>query len=438
MSSGGSAPGSIAGVDLGVLRSLMRENEEFAQLSEKYPMVAEMLLADAAGVRDTLADMQVEVRSTSETGRNSGGEAQGELEHRDVPVSEKLLGDTVSDGSSRVCDLCGDVVATGRWEAHISLWCSALESSGSDEERGSRSGTEGIVSGDSRRVTVEDGTVVSAGKLEGGVAAASSDSSPEKSGGDGVTIPEHLRALLLMDKQKEGVEDDREEQSSGTVSASSSFSRTFRVECVGDSLTEGYYGEYPSLQFHPYSDILRRSCEAEFGPRQTQVLVRNSGVSGESSAEIAHRVASEVVPKYGRGTPLDVAILLGGTNDLVDCSPREIVDNLTTTIALLQEAGAVVVSLSVPEHGIEQTQNSLAERTRRTRAAVNAELSQFCMANGIVFVDISSFLGVHSDGHLGANEVWFDTLHLTPHGYDMLGSLVSTCVQSLLEARLAK
>jgi len=42
------------------------------------------------------------------------------------------------DGSSVLCDRCGDLVKRGRWDAHASLWCRALDLDGG----GDLSGTE--------------------------------------------------------------------------------------------------------------------------------------------------------------------------------------------------------------------------------------------------------------------------------------------------------
>ncbi|KAJ9457608.1 hypothetical protein DIPPA_15798 [Diplonema papillatum] len=48
--------------------------------------------------------------------------------------ASEALQQTVQSGESRVCEFCGDVVATSRIEAHGTRWCPALPNPSSDSD----------------------------------------------------------------------------------------------------------------------------------------------------------------------------------------------------------------------------------------------------------------------------------------------------------------
>ena len=104
-----------------------------------------------------------------------------------------------------------------------------------------------------------------------------------------------------------------------------------KILCIGDSLTYGMLmnGE---IQSHPYTLFLTG-------------YVTNEGVCGETTGQIVFRL-SELL----KTQTFDYVILLAGSNDVgYGLSPKKIISNLQFGYDLINESGAKLITVTIPE-----------------------------------------------------------------------------------------
>jgi len=131
------------------------------------------------------------------------------------------------------------------------------------------------------------------------------------------------------------------------------------VAALGDSITARYRLAYS------YPDLLGR---------WRNVPVQNFGVSGETTAQMLHRLA-EVLDSG----PSQVVVIMGGTNDIARGMPvEETLHNLQTIAERVRDAGRRPVLVCPPPSGAFQLERAQALR---------AGLRDYAGAQGIVFVD---------------------------------------------------
>ncbi|OLN88813.1 hypothetical protein CCHL11_01926 [Colletotrichum chlorophyti] len=195
---------------------------------------------------------------------------------------------------------------------------------------------------------------------------------------------------------------------------------TLRIFCFGDSLTAGY-SSYGAV-YRPYSVALVERLSRDL--RSTQVVAVDNGMPGDvvSQGAFAQRFESEV----GQ-TKYDWAIILGGTNDLAyNVPPQRIFDSLRRVYDSALARGIKVLALTVPECSAKNA--DLDARRRELNAAILSHKAQNYHA-----FDLNPRIPYHALTDRERARYWDDGLHLTPAGYDWMGTHVADALGDLVE-----
>ena len=230
------------------------------------------------------------------------------------------------------------------------------------------------------------------------------------------------------DGPKEGPEDGPEDEDIMEENKTGADKRTEdetekRILCIGDSITEGYYmgGE----AFHPYSKKLTELLNAENNTNTYNVY--NEGVSGECVYQEMTGRMPLILQKY---KPLDLVIILGGTNDLnqMNCSERNLFEHIKQLHDMAHEAGAKTVAITVPDS------NVASMPIRKTREAIWKALNEKIRAyaekrDDVILCDLAAELPYRALNEDERLEYWDDNLHYTPRGYDRMAEIIYDSIQ---------
>jgi acyl-CoA thioesterase-1 len=171
--------------------------------------------------------------------------------------------------------------------------------------------------------------------------------------------------------------------------------RTFVA--LGDSLTAWAFapGSWRASASAAWPEVLA-SLDSGLG------LLRNSGVPGNTTAQMLARFRSDVLAYRP-----DAVFILGGTNDVgKHFSSSFTVANLRTMVRLAKGEGIEVVLMTIPPNNLLYTGELRALR------ATNAALVRMAGEEGVKVVDLYAVL-VNSSGRLPAAYAALDGLHLT-------------------------
>ncbi|OHF01337.1 GDSL-like Lipase/Acylhydrolase [Colletotrichum orchidophilum] len=196
--------------------------------------------------------------------------------------------------------------------------------------------------------------------------------------------------------------------------------KTLRIFCFGDSLTAGY-SSYGAV-YHPYSVALTKML-AVYLP-DTQIVATDNGMPGDvvSQGAFAQRFESEATQAQ-----YDWVILLGGTNDLAFNVPTEkIFDSLRRVYDSAIAKGSKVLALTVPERSAKSE-----ELDARRRQLNNAILSH--QSSNYHAFDLNPRIPYHSLTERERKRYWDDGLHLTPAGYDWMGTHIAAALRDFIE-----
>lgn len=194
--------------------------------------------------------------------------------------------------------------------------------------------------------------------------------------------------------------------------------KTLRVFCYGDSLTAGT--SPPEGQMFPYAPHLERALQQQFNPA---VTVRHRGLPGWTSDDMLKADAPEAIKGE---TPMQVAIILAGTNDLGQVpDPSPIIANVIGLHRLCHETGVPhTVAIGIPSSGYQTMFPEAAQKAQ----AVNDALAHYCASEPkATFVPFPFGFGQGDDN-------WSpDGLHFSPKGYQILGESLAPLVQTILK-----
>jgi lysophospholipase L1-like esterase len=207
---------------------------------------------------------------------------------------------------------------------------------------------------------------------------------------------------------------------------------------LGDSLMSGYPEtlSYADTSSNMAPDSPADSFACYLG-RALGLSYQNMAVSGQTSAQIAARAASDCVGLRPR-----FAVLEGGNNDLLaGNSPSSVVAAYATMLGACQAAGILPVILLIPSFR-NYSGSSAAIMTNRD--AVNASLAALGATYNAVVADPNPVVGAAaSDGPPGnfwALQAQFDSgdgIHLNSAGYARLAQVAAQALCSLtLRGRL--
>ena len=193
-----------------------------------------------------------------------------------------------------------------------------------------------------------------------------------------------------------------------------------RILALGDSLTAGYarFG----LVHHPYSVKLHSLFSASNIP----VIIDQRGVSGE-------RVVPSMVRRlenFLKQSTYDWVIILGGTNDLGWGGNADQIFNQGLKLMydmVLQSTNnkTKLAAMTV----FERSRISPSSADDQERQMLNKMISNY-VANypdqsRICLIDLDKLIPYHSMTDTDQRDsIWDDGLHLTPAGYDQMGSFI--------------
>jgi lysophospholipase L1-like esterase len=183
---------------------------------------------------------------------------------------------------------------------------------------------------------------------------------------------------------------------------------------LGDSLT--------AWAFAPAScrasvSLAWPSVLAQLEPGLT--LLHNSGVPGDTTAEMVARFKSDVLAYRP-----DVLFVMGGANDVGShWSASYTVANLRTIVRAAKSRGIEVVLLTIPPN------NEIGPSGLRALRATNKLLSQMGAEEGVLVVDVYSSL-VSSSGGLARQYAAIDGLHLTIRAEEKIAQVVFDALEA--------
>ncbi|KAJ3352466.1 hypothetical protein HDU83_008016 [Entophlyctis luteolus] len=202
---------------------------------------------------------------------------------------------------------------------------------------------------------------------------------------------------------------------------------TFRVLCVGDSLTEGF--DQGGASFHPYAIKLRQLL-LNFGfiSGADQVVVE--GVSGDhidpDRGGILRRMKSRL-----EASAFTWVVLLAGTNDFLHSAdtPAKVLANIEAAWDVALASGASVLAVTLPEYSLEDMPLApvLEVNTMiRTRVQIRATND----GDALRLLDLHvlfPLLGLDSNAR---SLLWGDTIHPSAAGYDEIGEMYESLERS--------
>lgn len=194
------------------------------------------------------------------------------------------------------------------------------------------------------------------------------------------------------------------------------------IFCFGDSLTEGMTAG--TREFYPYAPHLERALDNNIKANVTYL-----GLSGWTTLQFVETLdtARGLAYNVQRQSPLDLVILLAGTNDLGRQYPAEdIQDRLETLVAKAREAGAKhVLLLGIPESRWQVGNPSAMAKARDINQHMRDKYLHIEQVTTISF----PFRYNDTDPH----ERWSkDGLHLSPSGYRSLGETLAKTVRRIV------
>ncbi|KAL5356605.1 SGNH hydrolase [Aspergillus floccosus] len=193
------------------------------------------------------------------------------------------------------------------------------------------------------------------------------------------------------------------------------------ILCFGNSLTAGYHQF--GLDYHPYAWKLEEKLKAAFPSHTFQVDV--DGLPGDLVINPPGRFLPRLQKRCAE-ISYDWVVVLGATNDLGHRYPvARIFPALEGAWKVALNAGANILALTVPE--CAAVNKDLDAR----RAELNAQILGYQHEKFHAF-DLHPKVPYHDATEEFRKKVWDDGLHLTPAGYDLVGSAVGDHLIHLL------
>eukprot|EP00300_Choanocystis_sp_HF-7_P033595 c45974_g1_i1.p2 GENE.c45974_g1_i1~~c45974_g1_i1.p2 ORF type:complete len:230 (+),score=40.87 c45974_g1_i1:2-691(+) len=180
-----------------------------------------------------------------------------------------------------------------------------------------------------------------------------------------------------------------------------------RILALGDSLTEGFVftaGGAPA--FWPYAFQLA----FEF---PSHAFVVEAGISGECTDFMAQRLEHLLAS----GGAFDVAVILGGTNDIYYKRPiPAAIANLRRMHAAAHAAGIKTIALAVPNADPSLAHGAIS-------AEINDALGKFCVLPACRVVRLDEMFPFSAD-------VFSDMVHFSKTGYEAVGIAIADAIRS--------
>ena len=195
------------------------------------------------------------------------------------------------------------------------------------------------------------------------------------------------------------------------------------ILCFGDSLTRGYYAK--GDKYHPYSIKLKELLEEN--DKNTEYEIITEGVNGECAfKEMKTRLPVVLNETY----PVDFAIILGGTNDLLtqDCvKDLDLFQEIKDLHEMCHKRGIKTGVVTIPQIFINSTDKMSRKDMSDVWGTVNQKLRVWSYSSNhpkmTILIDLADEFtrqNIKDD----FSEYWDDDIHPSPKGYDRIGKIV--------------
>lgn len=171
---------------------------------------------------------------------------------------------------------------------------------------------------------------------------------------------------------------------------------------------------------HPYTLTLEEKLKQ--GGYNFQI--QNHGISGETTDFMVSRFR-----RTSASDEFNIAVILGGTNDLGNRNPEGTFGNLKKMHDCAAEKGIRSIAVTIPEIGNESFVHWLAAVRQQTNNLIKAH----CSINNIPLIDLATLLPYHSLSESERKNIWDDNLHFTKNGYDRFGEIVFTTLIEIMK-----
>jgi len=208
--------------------------------------------------------------------------------------------------------------------------------------------------------------------------------------------------------------------SRSTVSIRGNKLATSNILCFGDSLTSGM--SPPNTDLFPYALYLEHAIQQTHNAKVHYVglpgwtsLQMLSGIDGEQGLRTMLKI----------GNPMEVAIILAGTNDLMyPDEPTTVIDSIISLHRVCHEEGVrYTVAVGIPPSFQQSSQFEIGNKAQ----AINYGLSQYCASDPkAIFMPFP--FEFQTDSELWAS----DGIHFSPKGYQVFGESLMPLLQKLL------
>ena len=159
----------------------------------------------------------------------------------------------------------------------------------------------------------------------------------------------------------------------------------------------------------------------------------NRGIDGQTTSQMLVRFRQDVINLHPK-----VLVILAGTNDVAGVTGRARNEDIEANYAIMAELARlhrmrVVFASLLPVNNVssDDAKESFALRPRERLLAINRWLKDYCVTNGLVYLDYYTAL-VDDHGML-KKELSDDGLHPNSAGYKVMAPLADSAIAKALQ-----
>lgn len=196
---------------------------------------------------------------------------------------------------------------------------------------------------------------------------------------------------------------------------------TIRILALGDSLTAGYYDD--GRAYHPYAVHLAEL----FSSVKIPTIINERGISGEQVVPSMLQRLDDVLKE---GLAYKWIVILGGTNDLNEGSSakkifREGLASMYEMCLNYSHSQVKLVVMTVLENSYDLPGHDDDHERQRLNEMIRDYASESATKNRIYLVDLDRSIPYHAiPDENDRRQIWEDSTHLTPLGYDRIATLL--------------
>ena len=203
--------------------------------------------------------------------------------------------------------------------------------------------------------------------------------------------------------------------------------QTIRILALGDSLTAGYYDD--GRAYHPYALHLAEL----FSSVKISVTIDQQGISGD---QVVPRMRKRLDDLLRGGASYQWIVILGGTNDLNEGSSAEQIfaEGLEPMYEMClndTQSQVKLVVMTVLENSYDLPDDDDDQERHRLNGMIRAYVAKREMKDRIYLVDLDRSIPFHTiKDDNERRQIWDDSTHLTPMGYNRIATLIFNLMMS--------